>query len=250
MHRKLILVVISLFLSGCANQTMMRSHKSFEETMPRLKNVILLPPSVNVRLVDSGGGQGKKQYNYEDQLEGNITETLVEFLRAKNYKSRIVSRREIHNKKLSKNYSIFKDEFEFRMKSVYPTLLMDKEKAMDMNILLKRDFNEIVLDKDYDFFLMIDYQARNKTGGANFLTALTPGYKDPIEDAAESITIRATIIDAKNYRILWSNIVRDGFSALSCALDNFSSNDKVDRKRLKNFYKVLFKALPDKIGRQ
>lgn len=249
MLNRLILVIATIFLTGCANQTMMRSHKSFEDTVPRLKGVILLPPSVEVRVVSAGGGMGKRQYNYEEQLENTITETLVEFLRAKNYKPRIISRREIHNKKFSKNFAMFKDEFEYKMKSVYPTLLMDKEKAMDTNILLQRNFNEIVSDANSDFFLMIDYHARNKTGGANFVAALTPGYRDPIDDAAESITIRATIIDAKNYRILWSNISRDGFGMFSSALDNLSSTAKVDRKRLKGFYKDLFKHLPDKIGR-
>lgn len=248
MINRLILIIAAICLSGCANQTMMRAHKSFEDTVPRMKNVILLPPSVEVRVVSAGGGKGKRQYNYEEQLENTITETLVEFLRNKNYKPLIVSRREIYKKKLPKNYTMFKDEFEFRIKSIYPTFLMDKEKAMDMNILLKREFNEVVSDKDSDFFLMMEYFAKNKTAGANFMTSLV-GTGDPIEDAAESITIRATIIDAKNYRILWSNVTRDGFGMFSCALDNLSSTDKVDRKRLKNLYKILFKPLPDKIGR-
>lgn len=248
MINRLILIIASIFLTGCANQTMMRAHKSYEETVPRLKNVILLPPSVEVRARDTGGGAGKRQYNYEQQLEGTITETLVAYLRTKNYKPKLVTRREIHNQNISKSYAIFKDEFVDKMKSVYPTLLMDKQKAMDMNVVLKRSFDEVVDDKNKDFFLMIDYYSQTNSTASCLLKGLA-GSGDPFDDAPESVSIRATIIDAKNYRILWSNVTRDAYSLFGTAFSNLSSTDKVDRKRLPKFYKDLFKALPDKIGR-
>lgn len=228
---------------------MMRAHKSFEETMPRLKNVILLPPSVEVRVKDTGGGVGKRQYNYEQQLEGTINDSLVEYLRAKRYKTKLVTRREIHDQKISKNYAIFKDEFAEKMQAVYPTLLMDKQKAMDMNVVLKRSLDEVVDDKENDFFLMIDYYAQTNSTAACLLKGFVGGSGDPFEDAPESISIRATIIDAKNYRILWSNVSRDAYSLFGTAMSNLSSTEKVDRKRLPKFYKDLFKHLPDKIGR-
>lgn len=249
MHIRLTLVIGILFLSGCANQTMMRAHKSYAERVPMLKNVILLPPSVDVKLVSFGETVGRRQYNYEDQIERAVTETIIEFLRSKNYSSKVFARRDIHKMKASRNYSIFKDDFVYQMRTIYPTVYMDTEKAMDVNVLLRKTFNEVVSEPDKDFFLILEYNARIHSGSSQLAQALTafaaPGA--PVEDP-ERISIRATIIDAKNYRILWSNMVKEGYG-LGASLSNLSSKDKVDRKRLPKLYKILFRSIPDKIGR-
>jgi hypothetical protein len=231
---------------------MLRTSPGYDVAIAQSQNLVILPPVVEVNIVDVGR-KAKRQYDYEYQLEEHIVQVLVEKLRSRGYNIKPVSRREIHDLKISRKVLTFQEEYQDHINKLYASLLLDEKKAFATDASFSSDLRDMKDSINADMLIFVEYVARNKTAAANsadfvisMASSFVPGasQRDPIEDAAEFVSIRVALIDVMNHKLLWANIARDGYSAMSGVFS--SSLEKTDKKRLNQLFDELLKKLPAK----
>ena len=210
--------------------------------------MVVLPPLVEVNTIDVGG-KATREHNYEYQLEQIVTEVLVEKLHSKGYAVKPVTKKEIHDLKISRKILAFQEEYQQEINKLYTPLAWEEKKAFVIDTSLKSAVKDLGDSTHSDVIVFVEYAARNKTSGATAKDTLIGlfvpgGGGNSIEDASQFVSIRVALIDATNYNILWSNITREGYSAFMSAFDNMSSIDKADRRRLNQLCDVLLAKLP------
>jgi len=242
-----LLVILSLTLSGCAKTTMLRTATDYQHSLPKLRNVVVLPPIVEVNAIDAGG-KAVRQHDYEYQLEQNITDVLVERLHAKGYAIKPVTKKAIHDFKLSRKVLAFQEEYQGQIDALYSPLLWEEKKAFAIETFFKTDTQELQNSINADAIMFVEYYGKSKTSGASakdFAIGLfVPSHGNAIEDSAEFISLRLAIIDPTTHKILWSNLAREGYGAFSSAFSNMSSLEKVDKKRINKLLDTILDKLP------
>lgn len=248
----LILVVISISACG-AKTTLIRHSASYEEALSHSRQTAIITPSVEAKTLDAAGKM-TRNYDYEDVMEDIIADVLYNKLRSKGYNVKIITRRDVHNKKLSSAISRFRDSYQGDIGKLYNPLLMEEKKAFEIEAFVEdtpKKFNEHL---DADLVAIVDYFFRNKTSGANkkdvavaVLGAMagvrTTG--SPEDEAAELARIRLALLDAKSGQIVWSNYRQDTYGSFSWGR---SSLEDFERKRLDKVLTELLAPLPNYKG--
>jgi hypothetical protein len=246
-----------LMLGACGPKyTVMRSNVAHKDVIAQSKQSIILPPNVEVNEEDAGG-KFKRMHDYEYQLEDTIIDVLQEALREKNFVVKPVTRKDIHSFKASRKVSIFRENFQEEINTLYNPTLWTEEKAFAIENKVNAEIKDFQKQTNADLLLFVEYYGKIKTKGAcskamaadvgiAALTVLSGGtYHKPYnpKDEPEYVEIRLALVDAKDYRILWSSKNWAGYSSW------FSSSkdiQKTDRKRLKALFDAMLKDLPDK----
>lgn len=247
----IIALCLAFTLSGCAKMTTIRSAPDYASALTKSNHMLILPPMAEVNSIDAGG-KATRQHDYEDHIEHIITEVVVEKLHEKGYHIKPLNRRSIHELKLSRKILAFQEDYIHSINKLYAPLNWKEEQAFVIDVSLKTDTKEIKDSTNGDIIIFAEYFAKHKTSGAmtaefakNFALALLGGSSGSqnIEDADEFVSLRVAMIDITNNKILWSNIARDGYSALASAMSNKS---KLDRQRVNQLCNTLFASLPAK----
>lgn len=248
-YKLLQITTVSLLLAACGpKMTTIRNHAAYEKTITSSKNFVVLPPTVEVNLVDASG-QFKRQHSYEYQLEDVIIDVLSEKLRQKNYAIKPASRRMIHDLKASKNILAFRENFQEKINKLYVKALWPEEQAFAIEEEVNGEIKDFRERTKADLIVFVEYFGKFKTKGASTksiagdialaMLGVRKAYKP--EDDPEYIEIRVALVDAKDYRILWSNKYGKGYSSW------FRKDiEKEDRKRLHQIFDVMLSSIPSK----
>jgi hypothetical protein len=235
------LVLVS---SACTTpKTSIRSMEGYEKIVTRQQNFVSLPAVVEVNMVGAGGSK-ERMYDYEHHLEGIIRKELVLAMKEKGYTLKVLSRKDIHNQKLSRNVIELRGKYEEHLAEMYKELLLPEEEAFKMKRNIGRRAtelaNELAKKTDEEVFLLFDYRRDVQTDGARiqgFAMTLLLGRAQIVESAA----IYVALIDAKTGNILWVETEREYKGLMS---DMFSSQDEVDREQAIRMVKGLLKSFP------
>lgn len=245
----IFLAVAAVFLSSCTKTTTVRSGRNYQQALASAGNVSVLPPVVESNTVDASG-KATRNYNYEYQVEDILVDMIVERLHTKGYKAKHITKKQIHDLKISRTMLALQEDYMEHIKTLYKPLVWEEKKSIDLDVELTKSQNVKQL-LDTDFIVFTEYYLKQKSSGSIakdvtlsvlFSIAGVRAHEDPIEDAAESAALRVAIIDASNNKLIWSNIIRNGYGAWGATKDI----DKLERKRLAVLLDGLFATLPKK----
>ncbi|MFK8039927.1 MAG: hypothetical protein AB8B67_01090 [Rickettsiaceae bacterium] len=237
-----LLFCVSMILASCTRTTTVRRTSDYTNALAKSNGMIALSPMVEVSTVDIAG-KATRNYNYENQVEDTIIDVLLPKLKNKGYNVRFFSKKEVHNHAISRDILSFKEQYQEQINPLYVPILWEEKKAFNINSLVTKGINVIHDTTRADIAVLVEYNGRINTSGAcmkNFAISFFIGVKDD-DYAAESTSIRLTIVDIINGKILWSNITQAYYSMFS--FDSISSIDKVDRKRLDTLFNTLLTPL-------
>ncbi len=249
----IFLAVVTIFLSSCTKTTTIRSGRNYQNALANASGVSVLPPMVESNTVDASGS-ATRNYNYEYRIEEILADMVVEKLNTKGYKAKHITKKQIHDQKISRTMLELQEDYMEHIKALYKPLVWEEKKSIDLDIELTKSQN-MKQQLDTDIVVFSEYYLKQKSSGSvakdatvSLLSAVVGvrTYEDPIEGAAESAALRVTIIDASSNKLIWSNIIREGYSAWGAAFGNAKDIDKVERKRLIALLDRLFITLPKK----
>lgn len=248
------LLLMAIVLSACSKTTTIRHHKNFQNHLSKSKTLTILPATVEVVSVDASG-KTTRNYNYEALVEDVIIDVLRPKLGQLGYKTKFLSRRKIHNNKLSRNVLSFREDYNKKIAELYNAIEWQEEKAKNVDLFLAKPAKEVAKLAESDLIIFVEYHLRAKTSGActkdlaiAVLSAALAGASSSQQDPAELLSLRIAIINPHNGQFVWSNFARTGFGTFSGA---FSKNaHDIETKRLKEIFDTTLKALPsrDKLG--
>lgn len=246
----LIVAVMALTLSGCAKTTSVRTSTDFNNVLTASKSSMLLPPIVESKTIDAGGKITINE-EHEYQIEQIVVDMLLEKLRAKGYKVQSLSKRNIHDMKISRNILSLQEEYIAKINSIYTPFLQEEKTAFNTALLLENKLN-IRKFINADIIVFAEYYLKQQSSGAIFrdsvFSAIGSYYgmqktADPVDDAAESGSLRIALIDSSNNKLIWSNIARCGYGLLDSAFAK-KSWLKLETQRLKSLLDELLSPLP------
>lgn len=240
----LIALTLVILTSACTKTTTIRSNSQYNAVLEKQKEVIILPPTVEVNIIDAGNSK-KRAYNYEVNLEQlAANETNID-MKEMGYHVRVMHRKDFHDLGIYDSYIRFQDAYNAARRELYKPLLWEETKAFAITDNLGKP--AIILGKktNSDIIVVIDYEGAVKTTGArakDFAIGLFVNNNEALSNADSSLMIIG-IIDAKTGNILWINLGIDRKDIFSCAMDNFSSQNDIDVKRLNDLVDDILKPL-------
>ena len=241
------LLLVAILLSACSKTTTIRHHKDFQNQLSKSKTLTILPAAVEVVSVEASG-KTTRNYDYEALVEDVIIDVLRPKLSQMGYKTKFLSRREIHNNKLSRNVLSFREDYNKKIAELYNAIEWQEEKAKNVDLFLEKSAKEVAKLADSDLVIFVEYHLRAKTSGActkDFAVAVLSsalGGAAGSQDLAELLSIRIAIINPHNGQFIWSNFARTGFGTFSGAFSKNAQN--IETKRLKEIFDTTLKALP------
>jgi len=255
MLRSFLLILVIVSTSACAKSTFVRSAPDYQATLQRSKLVLVLPPKVEVHTIDALGKK-TKMYEYEDKLEVIITDTIIDKLREKNLNVRFLSRKEIHDMKLSHEIINLKDNFEDLTTDLYSSGPWKEEKAFAVDASIKGT-SAIHQKLNADLIVMTDFSLSTKTSGAmatdltkeillGALSVMAGGRANIRDEPAEIARMKLALIDASSGKLLWMHSVGKDDDMISTTIDSMSDSNKVDQERLNHLCDIAFKDLDPK----
>lgn len=246
MLRSFLLLLVVISTSACAKTTFVRSAPDYQETLKRSKLVLVVPPEISVHTIDASGKK-TKMYNYEDKLEDLVTDTIISKLSEKGFDVKLLSRKEIHNNKLSNDIINLKDNFVNLTTELYASgpwkedQAFSVEKSINGTAAIHKKLNA-------DLVVMSNFSLDSKTSGAlavDFTKRLLFGALGTSSDngIAESALMKLAFIEASTGKLLWMHSVFKNESALSTTIDNMSDANKVDKEKLDTLCNASLKDL-------
>jgi hypothetical protein len=244
--RLLPLIALGLIVltTACTKTTTIRSNSQYNAILEKQKEVIILPPTVEVNVIDISNNK-KRVYNYEANLEQlAASETSID-MKEMGYNVRIMHRKDFHDLGVYDSYLRLVDAYNVARKELYKPLLWEETKATAITNNLGK--TAVILGKKTksDIIVMVDYEGAVRTTGArakDFAVGLFVNNNEALSNADSSLMIIG-IIDAKTGNILWTNLGIDRKDIFSCAMDNFSSQNEVDVKRLNKLVDDILQPL-------
>lgn len=235
------LILIILTASGCAKMTTQRHSSDFASIIKEGRDVVVIPPKVEVNMVDVVGKK-QRMHDYEDYLENIIREEAVKAIQDKGFRVKKLHRREIWEQQLSEDFVRLQQAFNTSKDKLYSRSLWEEEKAFSISETLGMPATVFGEKTNSNLLFFIDYEGAIKTNGArarDFVISILANSSTAVEDADASFLL-VGIVDAKKGNILWSNIIYTSQSLFASAMDNSSSRDKVESDKLRLlFSKVL-----------
>lgn len=243
---KLGLIVIAVMLSACSQKTTVRRHHDFHPYLSGAKNISVLPATVVAVNVESSG-KTKRNYNYESMVEDVIIDVLRPKLMQKGYRVKFITRREIHEKKVSGKVLSFREQYNDKIAELYKEQEWSPDKAHDIKTFMA-PAKELAEELETDLIILIEYNLRVKTRGAcakDVTIAIVSNALfgvGPEVDPNELLALRVAIINPNNGHLVWSNFGKEGYGAFS---GMFSKDSKsLEKNRLNENFDTLLKELP------
>lgn len=248
MNKFLPLLLVAIVLSACSKTTAIRYHKDFQTHISKSQSLIILPATIEAVTVDVGEKK-TRNHNYESLVEDVIIDQLREKLSKKGYRTRFLSKREIHNNKLSRNVLSFKEDYNNKITDLYKTILWEEEKANNVNLFLERPAKEIAKISDSNLAIFIEYHLKTRSSGAcakdMTLAILSSALgASSNREPAEFLSVRIAIINLDNGQFIWSNFASAGFGTFSGVFNK--SSQALEISRLSEIFDTLLKDFPAK----
>lgn len=206
----LLAAYITFFMSSCS--TSVRHKFDYTSYISNNSAIAIPPPKVEVNLVDLSCKR-TRMYDYENFLERIISEAVVSELNKHNLRGIIISRKEIHDKKLKTDFSSIIDKTNEIVASAY---VKDK-KRKNLQHLLKDNptiSDNIDLDVQYlsqktksDIIAVIEYDHSCKTNGARIKDIIIDATLQTQSTPSDNVVFSIAFIDLKTGHFLWSNVI-------------------------------------------
>ena len=228
----LILVIITA--SGCAKVTKERHSPDFESKIKEYNDVVVLPPKVEVNMVDVVGKK-KRMHDYEDYLENIIKEEVVKAIQDKGFRVKKLHRREIWEQQLSEDFARLQQSFNTAKDKLYARVLWEEKKAFSISENLGISATVFGKKIDSNLLLFIEYEAAVKTNGArarDFVISVLTNSSAAMENDDTSYLLIG-IIDALSGNVLWSNLIYSNQGLYASTFDKLYSRDNVEAEKLR-----------------
>jgi hypothetical protein len=235
-------------LSACAGgvRTTTVRHSVDYAKILKENNLALLPSEVVVNMVNAGNGQ-ERMYNYEYHMEEVISREVVAAFNAKGYRVTAVRKADIHTQKLSHELVDMRAEYGRVYKSLYMPYAMDEKLAFTVRRDIGTKAASLGEKTNSPVLVLVDYAGSVKTNGArakDFAMDVLLGTRQ--SSNAEGAVLSIGLVEAATGAILWSNMGAESEDIYGSALDNLSSQDEVETKRVKQLVTRVLSPLPDK----
>lgn len=237
-------LVLLVFTTACTKVTSIRYNPGYNNVLSKHQEVIILPPAAEVNTVDIGGKK-KRVYNYEANLEQLIAAETNTDLQELGFNVKVMHRKDFHDLGIYDHYLRLRDTYDTARRELYQPLLWEESKAFAIANRLGESAIIVGKKTKSDIIIMVDYAGMVKTNGARALDltlTLLTGHDNSSNNAESSLMIIG-IIDAKTGNILWTNMSVDNKDLFSSAINNFSSQNNIDVKRLNKLIENIFKPL-------
>ena len=236
--RYLLLAYVAIMASACASNTTIRHSSDYQSAIARSNHqVLIMPPVAEVNMVDISSKKSR-MYDYEYHLEDIIIREVIPALQEQGLRAKLVRRRDLHDQDLRADAARLRSRYDEVREELYKEVSWDKEKAFDVNENTGPFATAIGEKNQGDLIVMIDYARDVKTSGARTFEVLKHGLL--VAEADRSVIIIA-IIDAKNGKLLWSNLGMDVISVLGSGMDNSKTEDQAASDRIKTIMSTMFK---------
>lgn len=239
--RNFLLILILVISSACASKTTIRHASDLQSAIARSNHVaLIMPPVVEVNMVDIASKKSR-MYDYEYHLENILYQQIIPALQEQGIRTQILHRRTLHDQDLARDAASMRERYQEIRDLLYKEILWNKERAFNIVENTGPFAMPIGLKNHGDLLIMVDYARDVKTSGArtrDFMMDLFLG-TSASNDADKSILIIA-IIDAKNGKLLWTNMGINMRDVIGSAIDNTGSEDELAQERIKTMLTNMF----------
>ena len=249
---RLILAITALItVSACAKHTTIRKFTNAESIIQDKQQMTIMPASVEINTMDIAG-KLQRMHDYEYSIEDIVARELVKALNEKGYSARHITKRELHEKKLSGNLLDLKNKYDEQLKSSYKTRLLKEEFAFNSELGVENLQKKIAKKTSSELLVISTYYNTIKTNGARFKDlslAVLGAYLGNTSIGnydSEASTLYVGIIDGDNGRLLWNNVASRGKTVFGSAIDNTQKQEEVDTKYVQDIIEEILKPLPSK----
>jgi len=220
--RHLLIVALLLFVSACATMTTVRQSHSYDRAHLHRGTILVLPPEASVSMVGFLG-KGERMENYEYHLEKILGDSLLTTLRDNGYEVKLITNKEIHDRKLTGKVLDLKDKYQLATRELYKKPTEEEQKANSIDLVVG-NISELNKSDKNTYLLICEYTGTSKTTGARVASLLMDSLIGTRASGnAESSNILIGIVDNKDGKFYWSNInsiVKGTFHSM------FSGSDK------------------------
>lgn len=261
-NKVVILLLISILLSGCAKTTYLRCSSDYRDKLNCNKNIAVFLPEVLANQIEATSSV-KRLDSYEYILEEEIIESLIPKLQDKNYNVTLLDRKFLHNNKLL-HYAIdLKDFYKESLVNIYKDRLLIPVKEayqLDLDMEGAQQLKHLADNTKCGLILYVEFYATSRSN-ANQMTDLAlsvlfrplavsmrstgghPFIDSSDNDFHEISTALVIIADAATSKVIWSNVYSEKYSMF----DSMGSHAdrSIDRKRLNNIFNQILKDLPE-----
>jgi hypothetical protein len=225
--------IIILSVTACGNKyTTVRQSPSYNRQAVKQKEILILPTDAIVNTVDFAGKK-ERMYDYESYIDDLINKSLADKLKENGYKVVRLTRKELHDKKISAQVSRLKDKYNTSIDELYSSYVLPVEKAHSIsNNIGKQDIDFKNNEQD-SLILLSDYTSDVKTSAARTKDVLIDAFLGSrLATSADVAKIIVGLVDYKSGNILWTNVSSDMKDAYNGAFERIHSSDQeIDIKR-------------------
>ena len=249
---KFIVISLTVFgITGCTTTatTSVRHSANYESILSRQREVAILPAKVAVSTYDVGGTKNRMD-DYEVHLENTIIEVVKLQLEKQGFKVKKLSRRQIHEQKVDKEFSRIRNSYDEAAADLYAKgTFIDLKEAGKVDKNIGQVALEFSAKTGDETIIMVDYVGSIKTNGARtrdfLISMVAAGFRvgSPASMIAESSHVVIGIIDAKTGQVIWMNRQGNLEDIYTSMVTNLNSQDEIDKRRLNKIIEPLFKAL-------
>ncbi|MCC8416788.1 MAG: hypothetical protein LF885_05665 [Rickettsia endosymbiont of Culicoides impunctatus] len=249
MVRIFFIILLLISTSACTKTTFIRSAPDYSQSLVKSKIALLLPSKVEINQVDAFNKK-TRVYEYEDRLEENIIDVFITKMQDKGYNIKLFSRTEIGTNKLSKDVVDVKDNFDEILGILYAGGAWKEDVAYSIDQKIPSAI-ELGKRTGADLLVVMNFYGESKTSGAvtkDFCTEILKGVltgRIDSSDPSEFSIVRLAILDSLTGRVLWTHSVSLSKDMIDTTIENFSDNNKVDRKNLSILFNSALADLPD-----
>jgi hypothetical protein len=242
MLRFIALCLLAVISSACTKTTSIRHALDYENKIARSDQAIVLPPKVDVNMVDFSGKQ-TQMYNYEVYIADLISERIVVGLNKKGLRAVVLHKRDIKEKGLYKDLVHARSNYDKARDNLYTPLLWEEEKSFNIEKNIGEHSGPLGEKTQSDLLVFVDYAQNVKTNGARvagfvtdmFLGSMRRNSFSTAEDLSndtDTSVMFVGIVGAQSGDLLWSNFFKISHDLFSSMWQNAGDSRKTDIKHL------------------
>ena len=250
--KNILIAALSILLVSCAGVPSYRHTSNFGMKLSQGKSVYVLPADVEIYSVDSSNKRERLD-NYEYFMEDIIKDEATSKLNSINFKAKFLSKRDIHQAKISKYLPQLMSDYQVKHSSLYDPKIRtwDKESAENLGIIKISGLDEFTKNHPSDFYAIIHYKAYCNTTGSVALNVMTTillssSVNSSAQSPNEDYYLTLSFIDGKDHNIIWTNSVNvkdfSNFSGLFAPKD-FVKYANDHKKHIRNMLDALLLPL-------
>lgn len=245
MNRILSLFAVLLLVSSCAKTTSVRLNPLCSKVLHEKKDVLIIPPEVSVKMTGIGSN-GNPMYGYQDHIENVLVKKLKKSIKKLGFKVSVLSRKNIHDRKLFDRVAALREAYNVAQKELYQKELEDEKIALAIDTNLGKPAIDLGKETNSSILFLTDYAKSVKTNQSRALELGVGLLFGRFQDSpADSSIIITGIIDGENGNILWTNRRNYIRGSLLSAIDNISSQEKIENKEIDDLITDALTSLYD-----